>query len=616
MSSTETALQHCVVTLWSALPAFPISTRSAIVGSARVSKQDVFCISLRKREISGVRVKPRNRLTLIFLLTAVACIIPGALQAQQLSVSHRAALAAIQRWPAGATGAASHGAPDLLLAGVDAVWRNTVDRHLIVSIESSVDLHMNSNANAASYASFGSELLQLNGVTQDRRYFTAATQLYDQLTAAAQLPVGQLPFLAEYAATFHHPEELSVITAQLMQENGQGSVRALAWNLWALADALPFYAENDPDRPQLLALLAGDARIAASRQDSETGLWLDDARQATAKGEASDLTASGLIVYALAHSVRLGYLPLSDLAPAERGYQSLLDRSTSHSDPQQTGAFLLAASEMENAENARLGRGKRVVVDAWFNSQMHADPTGRRIYFHYKWNDQTNNGFSLLGHIFRNFGAETGTLYTAPTVANLRGAQVYIVVSPDITAKNPHPHYVQDEDAAQIAAWVHSGGVLVLLANDPANTDLDGLNRIGDHFGIHFNSVLRKHVIGDQFETGRIAVAGGGAIFHHPHTLFMKDVCSITATPPASSVLSENGDIWMAAAHYGKGTVYANVDPWLYNEYTDGRKLPAEYDNYAGGVELVHWLLEQIPRVSSSAGLHAAQPSHQAAVRR
>ena len=36
--------------------------------------------------------------------------------------------------------------------------------------------------------------------------------------------------------------------------------------------------------------------------------------------------------------------------------------------------------------------------------------------------------------------------------------------------------------------------------------------------------------------------------------------------------------------------------PWLYNEYTDGKKLPDTYDNYAGGQELVRWILAQIPR--------------------
>jgi hypothetical protein len=43
-----------------------------------------------------------------------------------------------------------------------------------------------------------------------------------------------------------------------------------------------------------------------------------------------------------------------------------------------------------------------------------------------------------------------------------------------------------------------------------------------------------------------------------------------------------------------QGNRFAAVDPWLYNEYADGRKLPAEYDNYAAGTELVRWILEQV----------------------
>jgi unsaturated rhamnogalacturonyl hydrolase len=57
----------------------------------------------------------------------------------------------------------------------------------------------------------------------------------------------------------------------------------------------------------------------------------------------------------------------------------------------------------------------------------------------------------------------------------------------------------------------------------------------------------------------------------------------------------------MAMAKYGKGTVFATVDPWIYNEYTDGRKLPASYDNYAAGKELVRWALKQIPQRPSNA---------------
>jgi unsaturated rhamnogalacturonyl hydrolase len=39
--------------------------------------------------------------------------------------------------------------------------------------------------------------------------------------------------------------------------------------------------------------------------------------------------------------------------------------------------------------------------------------------------------------------------------------------------------------------------------------------------------------------------------------------------------------------------VYANVDPWVYNEYTDGRKNPLGEQNFAAGEELVRWLVMQ-----------------------
>jgi len=51
----------------------------------------------------------------------------------------------------------------------------------------------------------------------------------------------------------------------------------------------------------------------------------------------------------------------------------------------------------------------------------------------------------------------------------------------------------------------------------------------------------------------------------------------------------------MAISKYGKGTVFALGDPWIYNEYIDGRKLPADFDNYEAAVNWVKWLLKQVP---------------------
>ncbi len=405
--------------------------------------------------------------------------------------------------------------------------------------------------------------------------------------------------------------------------------RAMGWTMMALVDTLDSYPEQDPGRKQLLAQLERDAAAVAKYQDGPSGLWFQVMDKGTEKGNYLESSASCMFVYALAKGVRRGYLPASYLAHAEHGYKGILShfiqtgpgddvsltqtvkgaglggdpyRDGSYAyyigekiatnDSKGVGAFLMASVEMENAAQAKLGRGKTVLLDAWFNSQTRPDAFGHPVSFHYKWNDLSNSGFSLFGHIFNNFGAQTKTLYAQPTVAALKQAQVYIIASPDIPVKNPNPHYMQPEDAEQIAAWVKAGGVLVLLENDPGNADLDHFNLLAEKFGIHYNNVLRNQVEGNKFEMGKLVIPGGGAVFHDPHTAYVKEICTITAKSPAVSLLTDRGDILMAKAKYGKGTVFATVDPWLYNEYTDGRKLPAEYDNYAAGKELARWILE------------------------
>jgi unsaturated rhamnogalacturonyl hydrolase len=241
-------------------------------------------------------------------------------------------------------------------------------------------------------------------------------------------------------------------------------------------------------------------------------------------------------------------------------------------------------------------RGETVMVDAWFNSQQRQNAAGQKEYFHYKWNDHSDSGFSIFGQIFASHGATLDTLYEAPTADRLKHAQVYIIVSPDNPAKNPHPHYVQPEDADHVAEWVKRGGVLLLMENDPANADITHLNLLAERFGIHFDEVLKHHIIGEQFAPGYIPVSGRGLLFQHPHTLYMKDTCAISLKAPATVLLQDKAGIVMATAKYGKGTVFAVVDPWLYNEYTDPRKALPRQDNFEAGKEFVSWLLKQVPQ--------------------
>jgi unsaturated rhamnogalacturonyl hydrolase len=631
--------------------------------------------------------------------------------ADELPWSQRGANAAMARWPDGRT--VPVGAPwawnyevGTLLEGIDGVWLNTVDPRYFNYIKDSVDQLVTQDGSIPTLKPeehqldnilLGRQLLLLYGVTQNKRYLTAATMLYEQLQHQPRNAKGGFwhkqrypnqmwldglymaePFYAEYSSISHHDENFADITKQflLVEQHARDAKtgllyhgwdaskeqrwankqtgdspefwgRAIGWYMMALVDTLEFYPENDPGRAQLIAILQRQAAAVARYQDKSSGLWWQVMDKGGAQGNYFESSASCMFVYALAKGVRRGYLPGHYEANAERGYKGILthfiktgvpnDRSSSSgsktgpgddvsltdtvkvgglggdpyrdgsyayyigekrvtNDQKGVGAFLLAAAEMENAQYAKLGRGDVVTVDGWFNSQQRVDAFGKNVYFHYKWGTHDMPGFSQFGHIFRNYGAETNELNAEPTAENLRGSQVYVIASPDNADKNPHPHYATDADGVQIAQWVKAGGVLVILENDTSFADLDHFNAVSDKFGIHFNSVLRKHVIGTQWDMGKIVVDGGGPIFHHPHTLYMKDVCTISVSGPARALLTESGDIFMATAKYGKGTVYAVVDPWLYNEYTDGRKLPAEYDNYAAGEELVRWILQQVPR--------------------
>ena len=422
--------------------------------------------------------------------------------------------------------------------------------------------------------------------------------------------------------------------------------RAMGWYLMALVDTLDNLPEGDA-RTELLAQVGRDAAPVARFQDAKSGLWFQVMDRGGEKGNYLESSASCMFVYALQKAVRRGYLPERYASVAQRGYRGILShfieenpngdvtltgtvkgaglggapyRDGSYAyyigekvitnDPKGVGAFLLASAEMENATNATLGRGKTILLDAWFNSQQRMDAFGQPVSFHYKWNDEANSGYSLFGHIFRNYGAQTETLYEAPTAENLSRAHVYIIVSPDIPVKNPNPNYMTVEDAERIALWVKAGGVLVLMENDPGNADLDHFNLLSEKFGIHYNSVLRNTVEGNKFEMGRLSLAAGGAVFRSAHTIYMKEICTITPTSPAHALFVDHGDVLMATAKYGKGTVFATVDPWLYNEYTDGRKLPVEYYNFGAGKELARWLLEQIPHEPATRPLQQTGDRH------
>ncbi|MBL0269656.1 MAG: glycoside hydrolase family 88 protein [Chitinophagaceae bacterium] len=406
--------------------------------------------------------------------------------------------------------------------------------------------------------------------------------------------------------------------------------RAMGWYSDALVDALDYFPASHPKRQALIDILNRLVDAIEKQQDKTTGLWYDIMNYKGPGKEKNyfEASASCQFVYAIAKGVRKGYLPATKLLLARQGYDGIVkqfikvengqtnlhgtvkvsglggnpyrDGSFDYymsepvivNDPKGIGAFLLVSYEMEKFPLLATGKGKTVLLDRWFNSEKRKDATGKEVYWHYVWEERSHPGFYTLGNIFENHGARLASLDAAPTAAGLRGASVYIIVDPDHVRDNPQPHYVNPADVKAITDWVKAGGTLLLMANDSNNCELKQFNTLAGAFGIQFTDKSLNMVKNDNFVQGEVLPGDNNSVFSTTKKMYLKEISALKVKAPAKSLISKEGDIIFATAIMGKGKVIAVGDPWLYNEYVDGRKLPAEYENYKAAVDLVKWLLK------------------------
>ncbi len=404
--------------------------------------------------------------------------------------------------------------------------------------------------------------------------------------------------------------------------------RALGWYGMALVDALDQFPAKHPGRDTLIGILNRFAKAVTAVQDAQSGLWYDVPNMPTAKGNYKEASASCMLVYTLAKAVRKNYIPANYLTNAKKGYDGIIkefirvedgqanlhgtvsvsglggnpyrDGSFDYymsekvivNDPKGMGAFIQCAAEMEMVPTLSVGKGQTVVVDRYFNSEKRNN-NGASEYFHYTWEEKSHPGFYAWGKVFEKYGAKLATLDAEPSASNLKNASVYIVVDPDHVKDNPIPNYVTQKDAKTIADWVKSGGMLVMMANDSANCDLEHFNLLAGTFGMHFTNNSRNMVKNDFFETG-VVMPDETTIFKGHYKMYLKEISTLDVKAPAKALVTKDGETIIAIAKYGKGTVFAVGDPWLYNEYIDGRKnLPAEFNNHKAANQLAEWLLKQ-----------------------
>jgi unsaturated rhamnogalacturonyl hydrolase len=405
--------------------------------------------------------------------------------------------------------------------------------------------------------------------------------------------------------------------------------RALGWYGMAMVDVLDYFPEHHPGRDSIIRILNRFAAAVTKVQDAKTGLWYDVPNLPSEPKNYFEASASSMLVYTLAKGVRKGYLPSDYLKNAKKGYDGIVKQFITNekgqtdlagtvsvsglggnpyrdgsfayymsepvivNDPKGMGAFINAANEIELLPLLDKGKGKSVVLDYYFNNEWKKDASGTDVRYHYTWDDRANSGFSMLGEAYHNYGVQTDSLPVAPTKKNLKRANIYIIVDPDTEKETAQPHFMDKASADVIADWVKDGGVLILMANDAGNAELKNFNLLSSKFGITFNEDNYNLVQGNRFEQGAIMIPQGHAVFPSAKKIYVKELSTLVVKSPATTILTKEGKNIIAIAKYGKGSVFAIGDPWLYNEYVDGRKLPADFDNYKAAVDLVKWSVDQ-----------------------
>ncbi len=236
----------------------------------------------------------------------------------------------------------------------------------------------------------------------------------------------------------------------------------------------------------------------------------------------------------------------------------------------------------------------RILLDNFYNNEFDMK-TGKS--YHYLWDDFEVSGFSELGKLFIDRGCVLSLLKEKPNQMNLKGSAVYIIVDTDTKMETESPNFMDVKSANEIATWVKKGGVLMIMANDKDNCELDSLNLLAKKFGIKFNKdVLHSEspVPKDQprnFGSCASEILPNHQLFNNVHKIFIKGIASMNCEKPSHAFLIEHGKTLMAESSYGKGKVIAIGDPWLYNEYIDHWSLPDEFDNYQAAKNLVSILL-------------------------
>ena len=273
----------------------------------------------------------------------------------------------------------------LMHRAIEHVWRKTGDKAYYDHVARQVDEFVCHDGSIATYRpdeynldqiNAGRSLFTLYGVTGNEKYKKAAYALREQLRTQPrnsengfwhkkiypyQMWLDSIymasPFYAQFGQTFGEPAAFDDVALQitLIEKHARDATtgllyhawdeskqmgwanpvtgcsphfwgRAVGWYAMAMLDVLDYFPQKHPKRAEIIAAFQRLAPAIAAVQDRESGLWWQVLDQGGRAGNYLEASASSMYVYAFCKGVRLGLLPSSYRALAERGYQGILER--------------------------------------------------------------------------------------------------------------------------------------------------------------------------------------------------------------------------------------------------------------------------------------------------
>ncbi len=108
-----------------------------------------------------------------------------------------------------------------------------------------------------------------------------------------------------------------------LSENFWG--RGMGWYAMALVDVLDFIPQDHPGRTEILANIKHMAKAVTDYQDEASGVWYQVLDQGDREGNYLESSVSAMFSYFLVKAVRNGYIDVSYMDAATKGYNGILN---------------------------------------------------------------------------------------------------------------------------------------------------------------------------------------------------------------------------------------------------------------------------------------------------